>query len=141
MFEEKVKVAIFDNDGTIRKIGKYPISARGDKIQIVSGGENHWMPAFDRNSALYFPRFKRFILFGKRNYEALYIVRRKGAKCVNFQTGEVFGPDPEQTKEAIANTLLREVGKGKIEIPIYVYLILIINTLFGFITLSALGVF
>lgn len=126
MPNEKVEVAVFDNDLKCRTIKKYEISDLGSQIRIVSGGENHWMPAFDNESFIEMPRRKRFFFFGEILWRRLYFVKKKGAKCVNFETGEAFGPNPEELKEAVSSTLLGKLGKDDPPFPSWViYLILV----------------
>lgn len=120
----KVRLAIFDND-LKAKVKKYEISTDGTKIKVVSGGEGHFMPSFDNNSFIDLPY--RGFSFWKISYRRLYFVKKKGEKCVNFSTGEVSGPDPEQLKEAIGATLLGDLGKEGPEIPIWlIYLLLLV---------------
>lgn len=116
MPKEKVEVAIFDNDLKCRTIKKYPISDNGEQIRILSGGENHFMPTFDNDSFLELPRRKKYFLFGSIIWRRLYFVKKKGKKCVNFTTGETFGPNPEDSKKAIGSTLLGQIGKEKQDI-------------------------
>ena len=120
----KVKLAIFDND-LKATVGKYEISKDGTKISVVSGGEGHWMPTFNNDSFIDMPYRSIFSLW-KVSYNRQYFVKKKGKKCVNFKTGEVSGPDPEQLKEAIGTTLLSELGKDKTETPMIWYIMLLI---------------
>jgi hypothetical protein len=120
----KVKLAIFDND-LKATVGKYEISSDGTKIKVISGGEGHFMPSFGNDSFIDLP-YRNIFSPWKISYNRIYFVKKKGDKCVNFQTGEVFNPDPEQLKEAIGATLLGELGKDKTETPIIWYIILLI---------------
>ncbi len=124
MAKQKVEVAIFDNDLRCRTIQKYEISNDGEQIRIKSGGEGHFMPKFDNDSFIEMPRRKRYFLFGEMLYRRLYFVKKKGNKCVNFQTGESFGPSAEQLKQAIGSTLLPKIGQGKQETPLILWLLL-----------------
>ena len=104
----KVTVAIFDND-LKATLGKYELSDTGMKIRIKSGGEANWNPSFDNDSFIEIPRGK--FEFWKRKYTRIYFVKKKGKKCVNFKTGIVSGPDPEQLKEAIGAIAFKNLGK------------------------------
>lgn len=106
----KVILAIFDNDlkATVKK---YEISTDGTKIRVKSkGGEGQWMPTFDRDSFIEFP-FRSPFSFWKISYRRIYFVKKRGKKCVNFKTGEVQGPSPEDLNNAVGATLLKELGQ------------------------------
>jgi hypothetical protein len=120
----KVKLAIFDND-LKATVGKYEVSDDGTKIRIVSGGEAHWMPTFDNDSYIDQP-YRSILSPWKISYNRMYFVKKKGAKCVNFKTGEASGPDPEQMKEAVASSLVNKLGDDNTETPIIWYIILLI---------------
>ena len=117
----KVKLAVFDNDLKL-VIKKYPLSIDGTKISVVSGGEAHWAPGFDTDSFLEFPK-KKWELW-KPEWTRIYFVKKKGEKCVNFKTGKVSGPDPEQLKEAVGTTMLGKIGQTKEETPFVLWLLL-----------------
>lgn len=138
---ERVEVAIFDNDQKIRTMKKYDVSENGVQIRIKSGGEGHFMPKFDSTSFLDFPSWKRYIFFGPRTWKRLYFVKNKGEKCVDFSTGETYGPSPEEMKKAISATLLGKIGQGKLEIPWYLTVLLLLNTIFLVAVMKVLGVF
>lgn len=141
MPNEKIEVAIYDNDQKIRTQKKYEVSDNGTQIRIVSGGEGHFMPKFDSTSFLEFPSWKRYLFLGARTWKRLYIVKNKGEKCVNFKTGEAYGPSPEESKKAISSTLLEKIGAEKQPIPMLIYAILGLNTLFLIVVMKVLGVF
>lgn len=141
MANPKLNVAIFDNDLKCRPIKKYEISDNGTQIRIKSGGTEHFMPTFDNNSFLEIPTRKKFLLFGDRIYKRIYFVKNKGEKCVNFHTGEVKGPNPEQSKEAIGASLLKQVGQVALRIPTSIYVLLIANLLMSLVMMKVLGVF
>ena len=107
----KVILAVFDNDLRV-KLKKYELSEDGTKIKVKSGGEGHWMPSFDNDSFIEFP-YRALSSFWKISWRRVYFVKKRGANCVNFKTDPttVSGPDPEQAKEAIGATLLKELGK------------------------------
>lgn len=99
----KVKLVVFDNDlrATVKK---YPVSDSGDRIRVTKGGEAHFMPAFDKDTFLEMPKK----LGGT---ERVYFARKLAKECVNFSSGIVPGPSPEEQKKAIGSTLLNQVGK------------------------------
>ena len=120
---KKVKLAIFDNDLKARIVGNYPISDSGNQIKIKSGGEAHFMPLFNNDSFIEFPR--PWYLGG--GWNRIYFVKKGAKACVNFTTGEVSGPDPEQVKKSVGSTLLDQLGKEKPPFPAWVlYLILLL---------------
>ena len=130
----KVKLAVFDND-LKAEIKKYPISDSGNHIRVVKGGENHFMPRFDNDSFIEIP--KKFLRWNI-GFERIYFAKKGAKKCVNFKTGEVFGPNPEEVKKAIASTLLSKIGKPEAHFPAWtIYLILL--TVIG-IALNVFGV-
>ena len=128
MGEIKVKVAVFDEDLQIRKYGKFPLSKDGTKIKIVSGGEGHWMPQFDRNSYLEFPQRSLVPPFPMR-FERVYFVKNHAPKCVDFSTEKVHGLDPEVVKKYARMEILTGIGQDKQETPFITYLILLLAAL------------
>ena len=124
---KKVKLAIFDNDLKARTVDKFPVSDSGNQIRVKSGGEAHFMPLFDNDSFIDFPR--PWYLGG--GWNRIYFVKKGSEKCVNFSTEEVSGPDPEQVKKSVGSTLLDQLGKEKPPFPtwmIYIILLLAIGT-------------
>ena len=140
MPNEKVKVAIFDNDLKIRTLKKYEVSDDGTKIRIVSGGEGHFMPTFDTSSFLEFAGRKKYLLFGAREWDRIYFVKKKGVKCVNFKTQEVLGPSPEESKKAIGATLLDKIGQEKQDVTWQLWAILGITIFTLLITMGVINV-
>lgn len=142
MKEKKVRVAVFDADLRVT-IKKYPLSSNGKQINISSGGTEHFMPHFDRNCRLDFPRFKKWLLFGERQYEPLYVVMNKGKKCIDFslKEPEIYGPSPEELDAAIKALIATKIGTEGIKIPWYIPVLLFIILLFEFIIAAAVGVF
>ena len=130
---KKVKVAIFDGDQKIRKLGKFPITDDGSKLKILKGGKRHFYPEFGPNSFLEFPR-SRFLGGG---WERVYIVRNHASECVNFLTSSVPGPDPEQVKDAAEATILTRFGVEKQSTPLILYIIVILQ---GLAFLKIMGV-
>ena len=104
----KLKLAVFDID-LIASVKSYPVSDSGDRIRVVKGGENHFMPKFDNTSYLEFPR----PWYKGRGTERMYFARKLSKKCVDFQTEAVAGPDPEAIKIAAGATMLKDLGKEK----------------------------
>ena len=124
MAETKVNLAIIDSDLTIRTLKKYPLSANGRQIFVISGGEAHFMPVISNTSYLEFPTRKRYLFFGARMYKKIYFAMNKSKKCVDFASGEVDLPSLEELKKAIAATLLHRIGQDKQETPLVLWLIL-----------------
>lgn len=123
----KVQVAIFDNDLRCN-VGKYDVSDDGTKIRIKSGGEGHFMPTFNNDSFLEFP-YRAFTSFWKTSYRRIYVVKKKADSCVNFKTGEVPIPNPEEQKEAISKTLLGKIGKPESDGLLWWQILLLIVTI------------
>ena len=120
---QKVILAIFDNDLKARTVKKFDISDSGDKIKVKSGGEAHFMPQFDNDSFIEFPR--PWYLGG--GWKRVYFVKKGAKACVNFETEHVPLPDPEQVKKSVGSTLLDELGKEKPAFPVWIiYLILLL---------------
>ena len=136
----KVTLAIFDND-LRAKVGKYPISDDGTKIRVVSGGENHHMPAFDNDSFIEFP--KKWFQFWKPTWTKIYFVKGKGKKCIDFK-GEpviIFPPDPEALKKSNLNLLATKIGKDTDQgTPWCSWITLIFSLLSFFLLLQMSGV-
>lgn len=122
---DRVKLAIIDSDLKVRKQGKYEISERGDSIKVITGGENHFQPKIDGDSYLEFYRRSLIPPF-RKVWERVYFVRNKAPKCVNFKTLEVFMPDAEQLKKAVASTMLSKIGREETKVNPIFYVILII---------------
>ena len=133
---KKVKLAIFDKDLKARTVGKFPVSDSGEQIKVKSGGDGHFMPSFDNESYIEFPR-RKFPAFWIIYWDRVYFARKGAKECVNFKTGKVEGPDPELVIEAAGTEMLRNLGKEKTETPITTYIML---ALLLFITLNLLGV-
>jgi hypothetical protein len=136
MAETKVNLAIIDTDLTIRTLEKYPLSTNGRQIHVISGGENHFMPVISSTSYLEFPSRKKYFLFGSRMYKKIYFAMNKAKKCVDFNSGEVGMPSPEQLKVAIAATMLAKIGKEKQDITWISYVTLAITILLLLISMG-----
>ena len=133
----KVTLAIFDND-LKTTIGKYPLSKDGTKIIVTSGGEANWAPSFDNDSFIEFPKKKWE--FWKPRWTRIYLVKKKGSKCVNFKSDPptIPGPSEEELKRAIGAVAFKNLGKEDKESTLISYLTLAIAFI---ILLSQLGVF
>ena len=133
MAETKVNLAIIDTDLTIRTLKKYPLSSNGRQIHISSGGTEHFMPVISNTSYLEFPLRKKYLFFGARMYKKIYFAMNKAKKCVDFASGDVDLPSPEEMKKAIGATMLSRIGQDKQETPLVTWLILagvVFNILF-----------
>lgn len=119
---QKVKLAVFD-DTLKAKVKKYPISSTGKQIEVSSGGGAHWMPYFDSASYLIMPKKFLFITYGK---ERIYFVKKHAANCINFQTEEVFGFDPQLVLDAAGSVMINRLGKDDKTVPSWVYIIILI---------------
>ena len=106
---KKVKVAVFDGDQKVRKLGKFPLTDDGSKIRVHKGGKRHFYPKFGPNSFLEYPH-SRFLGGG---FERIYFVRNHASECVNFETEAVSGPDPKQVKDAAEAVVLTKFGTDK----------------------------
>ncbi len=138
MTETKVNLAIIDMDLTIRTLKKYPLSSNGRQIHISSGGTEHFMPVISNTSYLEFPTRKRYLLFGARMYKKIYFAMNKAKNCVDFASGDVSIPSPEEMKKAIAALMIGRIGQDKQETPLVQWLIL---AGVGFSILFQMGVF
>lgn len=138
MNEKKVRVAVFDADLRC-KIKKYPVSSNGKQININAGGTEHFMPRFDRNCRLEFPRFKKWLIIGDRQYEPIYIVMNKAKKCVDFSLKEPYVdyPSPEELDKALKALIATRIGTEGITIPMYIpsMLVVILVLLFWIVRL------
>jgi len=133
---DKVKVLIFDQDLKVRRQGYFPISKNGAQIEIVSGGEGHFMPALEKGSYLEIPK-KSLLPPFRTTYERWYFVRNRAKQCVNFETGEVYGIDDDSIIEAANSEIIRNYGRQKQETPFIMYIIILMLL---FIIANQLGV-
>lgn len=140
---DKVETAIFGKDLKVQ-VKKYPLSANGDKIAIVTTGEGYFMPEIGPTQFLDLPSFKRFLIFGKRGYKRVYFARKKAAKCVDFGTdvGIVYGPDEEQKKRANLGLLAEKIGQDANRgTPWYIWAIMLMQFLILIVLFKFLGVY
>ena len=119
---KKVKIAIFDKDQRV-ELKDYELSASGNKISIVTGGEGYFMPEIGPTTFLDWPIRKKYLLFGHDVYKRIFFALKKGSKCVDFAKRianydeetklgvVVYGPDEEQLKTSNLNLLATKIGK------------------------------
>lgn len=119
----KVKLAVIDGDLKVN-IKKYPISDSGNHILVKKGGEGHFMPTFDNDSFLEFPRKFLFFVIG---WEKVYFAKKLAKSCVNFKTGKLEGPSPEFVKEMGTKVMLDRLNKQKQETGWQIWLILAVS--------------
>lgn len=149
---KKVKTAIFGKDQRVQ-LKDYELSASGNKINIVNGGEGYFMPEIGPTTFLDWPIRKKYLFFGPDVYTRVFFSLRRGFRCVDFarkitifdketQSGAiVYGPDEEQLKAANANLLATKIGKDtNPDVPWYIWPILIFSLLSFFLLLSMSGV-
>lgn len=123
MTKKKVKLAIIDIDLKARTIGHYPVSDDGTQIRVTSGGESHFMPRFDNDSFIEFP--KKFLGI-HTGWDRIYIAKKGAKSCVNFKTGDASSLNLEQLKKSVGATLLNKMGDKKEAFPAWIiYLILV----------------
>lgn len=137
---DKVKTAIFGKDLRV-ELKKYPLSENGDKIDIVSDLEKgYFMPEIGPNTFLDWPKRKKYIIRGPRTYERIYFSISQSSKCVDFVTGNIYGPDREQIKQANLNFLAQQIGSDRNKgTPWYIWPILIFSFLTFFLVLLTSG--
>ena len=133
---KKVKLAIFDKDLKARTVKKYPVSDSGEQIKVKSGGDGHFMPSFDNESFIEFPK-RAFPALWRISWDRVYFARKGAKTCVNFKTAKVEGPDPELVLEAAGTEMLRNLGKEKQETSLISYITL---ALLIIVLLNLLGV-
>lgn len=107
---EKINLFIIDKDLRIREHGKYEVGD-ADKIRLKSGGTENWNPLIGETTHIEKKGWKKYILFGERNWVKEYYVMRKGEKCIDFKTPDIPTPNPEALKQANLALLARDIGK------------------------------
>lgn len=107
---EKIQLFIIDKDLRIRESGQYEVGD-ADKIKYKSGGTENWNPLIGETTYVEKKGWKKYLLFGARNWIREYYILRKGDKCIDFKTGDIPTPDPEKLKLANAGLLARDIGK------------------------------
>jgi len=149
---KKVKTAIFGKDQRV-KLKDHELSASGNKISIVTGGEGYFMPEIGPTTFLDWPIRKKYLLFGPDIYKRIFFALRKGSHCVDFakrianydeetQLGVmIYGPDEEALKKSNLNLLATKIGKDTNQgIPWYIWAILIFSFLSFFLLVQMSGV-
>jgi len=138
----KVLVALFDKDLRC-EIEKYPLNSDGTKIEITQRGRGAFMPEIDNDSCLWLPQGKKYFLFGPKTrvLTPVYFAMKWAKKCVNFHIPEVRGPDPEEVIKAARAEVIKNYGKGKLEIPWYLTVMLAIILILVVLNSRVLGVF
>jgi len=125
---KKVKLAIFDKDLKARTVKRFPVSDSGEQIKVKSGGEGHFMPYFDNNSFVDFP-YRALSSPWKISWDRIYFVKKGAKQCVSFETGMVYGPNPEDMKRAVGSTLLSQIGKETQKFPVWILYITLLAVL------------
>jgi len=137
---DKIKVAIFGKDLRV-ELKDYALSANGNKISIVPEGAGYFMPEIGPTTFLDWPIRKKYILFGKKVYKRIFFTIKKGAKCVDFISEELYGPDVEQIKKANLSFLAQKIGSDKDQgVPWYIWAILIPSLISLLLLLQMSGV-
>ena len=136
---KKVNVAVFDYDNIV-EWKKYELNESGNRISIVKEGAGYFMPEIDNDSPLYFPLWKKFLLFGERTYKKVYFVNNKAKKCYDFKTGTISLPDLDQIDRSIASTQLNKIGSPAQDTPWQLWVILISTVLNLLFMLNISGV-
>ena len=147
-----VKTAIFGKDQRV-KLKDYELSASGNKISIVTGGEGYFMPEIGPTTFLDWPIRKKYLLFGPDVYKRVFFAVKKGSRCVDFakkianydeetQLGiVVYGPDEEALKKSNLNLLATKIGKDTDQgTPWYIWAILIPSLVSFILLLNMSGV-
>ena len=137
---EKIKLFIIDKDLRIRESGKYEVGD-ADKIKYKSGGTGNWNPLIGETTYVEKKGWKKWLLFGERNWIREYYILKKGEKCIDFKTGDIPTPDPEALKRANAGLLARDIGKDSDpNIPWQMWGAFIFSLLTFFLMLNVAGV-
>jgi len=125
---EKVRTAFYGKDLRVA-YKNYPLNSSGDKIEVVNGGEHHFMPDVGPTSFLDMPVRKRYLLFGPWVYVRTFFAVKRAKKCIDFfPEGLVYGPDPEQLKKANAVALAKTIGSDRQQSsPWALYLVILLQ--------------
>ena len=107
---EKINLFIIDKDLRIRESGKFEVGD-ADKIKYKSGGTENWNPLIGETTYVEKKGWKKWLLFGQRNWTREYYILRKGEKCIDFKTADVPTPSSDSLKKANLSVLAREIGK------------------------------
>jgi hypothetical protein len=134
---EKINLFIIDKDLRIRESGMFEVGD-ADKIRYKSGGTENWNPIIGETTYIEKKGWKKYLLFGDRNWKREYYILRKGEKCIDFKTPDIPTPNPNSLKKANLSLLAREIGSdAKPDVPWYAWIQL---ALIGFLTLLQMGV-
>jgi len=137
---EKIKLFIIDKDLRIRESGNYEVGD-ADKIRYKSGGTENWNPVIGETTYIEKKGWRKWLLFGQRNWIREYYTLRKGEKCIDFKTGDIPTPSPEKLKLANAGLLARDIGKdSNPNIPWQMWATFIFSLLTFFLMLTVAGV-
>ena len=137
---EKIKLFVIDKDLRIRESGNFEVGD-ADKIKYKTGGTENWNPLIGETTYVEKKGWKKWLLFGERNWIREYYILRKGEKCIDFKTADVPTPDPEKLKLANAGLLARDIGKDSSpNIPWQMWATFIFSLLTFFLMLNVAGV-
>lgn len=136
---EKVLLAVVDSDLKIRTLKKYPLSSNGRQIEVCSGGEGHFMPKITNTSYIEFP-YRKLSTFWVISYRRIYFAMNKAKKCIDFESGEVSLPSPEELKKALGSTMLGMIGKDEQGLIWWHWAVIIFNLLTFFLIINMSGV-
>lgn len=137
---ETINLFIIDKDLRIRESGKYEVGDT-DKIRIKSGGTENWNPLIGETTYIEKKGWKKYILFGDRNWRREYYIIRKGEKCIDFKTEDVPTPNPDKLKQANLVMVAKDIGKdANSGTPWYIWFILAINIISFIMILQIAGV-
>jgi len=137
---EKIKLFIIDKDLRIRESGNFEVGD-ADKVKYKSGGTENWNPVIGETTYIEKKGWKKYVLFGQRNWVREYYTIRKGEKCIDFKTGDVPTPNPEKLKLANASLLAKDIGKdSNPSIPWQIWAALIFSFLTFLFMLNMSGV-
>lgn len=137
---EKINLFIIDKDLRVREEGMYEVGD-ADKIRYKSGGTENWNPQFGETTYIEKKGWKKWLLFGPRNWKREYYVMRKGEKCIDFKTRDIPTPNPTKLKLANASMLAKDIGKdSEPSTPWQMWAAFIFSLLTFFLMLSTSGV-
>lgn len=135
---ETIKLFIIDNDRRVREDGKFTVGDSG-KIQYKRGGSENWNPLIGPTTFIEKKSWKKYLLFGERNWKREYYVLRKGDRCIDFKTEHIPTPNSDELKKANARALANNIGSERESgVPWYVWANLI---MLAFIIAHLTGLF
>ena len=137
---EKIKLFIIDKDLRVRESGNFEVGD-ADKIKYKSGGTENWNPVIGETTYVEKKGWKKWILFGQRNWVREYYTIRKGEKCIDFKTEDIPTPNPEALKKANLSLMAKDIGKdSNPNIPWQMWATFIFSLLTFFLMLNLAGV-